>query len=787
MTHTSQPCHFRPWAIAAFAWLAVLAAFFAPVLFGGKVLAPLDILDHLMLPWSDGSGGFGVKNAYVYDAISQYIPYDWAVFQSIRDTGDIGWNPCEHGGYALLENTMLCPGDWRHHLYRFLDFWTAWDVGIILQFAIAGLGVLLMLRAENLPVWAALVAAISFAFYSQHVLWVYHRWVLGATCWLPWVVWAVRRAARKRRLVDLWSVVFIALAFRGGHLQTCLFTASLLGCLFVSDCRDAILRSRPSDVRRVFLAYGATAVIASALCLDVFVDTIPPWTQGCKRMPFWSFSATLRLLPTLVTAVFPTILGTPSTLDGFRALGSGLFDIKFAGAIPLLLALLALRRAGAPFPAKLLFVVGIVIPFTPLTTWVYSRFSVLFGLGCAWLAAWSLSRLETVVSRRTWRNVAMGSALVIGLWLIASVAVVCCLPHLRPMLHRFVAQSMSAGRELRLLWMYARSDSFLQSCLFWRGNHIVNWISLLAGTACLAALSGGESGSVQRKSILRMSVVVCVAVEMFLFFQSWIVFSPRPEGQDAPFETPDWMAEIRRLTEGRGFLHVEKGPFDSFQLNTPSAYGLRQAEGYETITPRHPAYPPEAKRPADATAWAEAGVSHWFSHDPEAPAPGPGWEPILRHGAFSLFENTAFDSLYHAHLADGRVVPLDNLASRPDERRFVLPPGTMSVTLSESYHPKWRAEIVKETNLSPVSVQLVPSKLRTLQVLLPTPSQEGDTLQLKFHPRRLWEMRSSDRVSTTRLKAASPAWGCGLPTASRKCVLPVTTIYAANHVSSELS
>lgn len=787
MTYASRPRHFHPWAIVAFAWLAVVALFFAPVLFGGKVLAPLDILDHLMLPWSDGSGGFGVKNAHVYDAISQYIPYDWAVFRSFRETGDIGWNPCEHGGYALLENTMLCPGDWRHHLYRFLDFWTAWDMGIVLQFAIAGLGVLLMLRAEGLPPWAALVAAISFAFYSQHVLWIYHRWVLGATCWLPWVIWAVRRAVRRGRVVDLWSVLFVALAFRGGHLQACLFTASLLGCLFVSDCRDALLRSSPLDVRRVFLTYFATTVITAVFSLNLFANTIPPWMAGCKRMPFRSFSATLRLLPTLATSMFPTLLGTSSTLDGFRTLGSDLFDIKFAGAIPLLLALFALRRSEAPFPAKLLFVVGIVIPFTPLTTWVYSRFSVLFGLGCAWLAAWSLPRLETVVSRRSWRNVAKGFAVVLGLWLVASVSVACCLPELDTMLHRFVEQSMSDGKTIRLPWMLARADSFLRSSLLWRGNHIVNWISLLAGTVCLSVLSGGKSGSVQRQLMLRLSVVVCVMVEMLLFFQSWVVFSPRPSGRDAPFETPDWMAEMRRLTEGKGFLHVEKGAFDSFQLNTPSAYGLRQAEGYETITPRHPAYPPEAKRPADATAWAEAGVSHWFSHDPEAPAPGPGWEPILRHGAFSLFENTSFDSLFHAHLADGRLVPLDNLASRSDERRFVLPSGTRSVTLSESYHPKWRAEIVNGTNLPPVSVQLIPSKLRTMQVLLPTPSQEGDTLRLKFHPRRLWGMRSSDHVSTTRLKAASPARGCGLPTASRKWVLPVPTISAANHFFSELS
>jgi len=67
------------WMFASAAWIVLLLVFFFPVVFQNCVLAPLDILDHLMRPWSDGSGGFGVHNAFVYDAISQYLPYDWNV------------------------------------------------------------------------------------------------------------------------------------------------------------------------------------------------------------------------------------------------------------------------------------------------------------------------------------------------------------------------------------------------------------------------------------------------------------------------------------------------------------------------------------------------------------------------------------------------------------------------------------------------------------------------------------------------------------------------------------
>lgn len=206
------------------------------------------------------------------------------------------------------------------------DFWTAWDLGIILQFAIAGFGVLLMLRDEGLPAWAALVGAVSFAFYSQHVLWIYHRWVLGASCWFPWIVWAIRRARRKNRLVDFWSVVFTTLAFRGGSLQSCLFVTLLVLCLFLAD----VWTIRKTDDRRSCLrlvaSYATLAVGSTLLVSDVLLDTIPPFLDGCRELSHRGILANLKALPFLASAVFPAAFGTPQTMDAGKVFGTGLFD-----------------------------------------------------------------------------------------------------------------------------------------------------------------------------------------------------------------------------------------------------------------------------------------------------------------------------------------------------------------------------------------------------------------------------------------------------------------------------
>ena len=175
------------WARVLTVWLLLVVLFFAPVLFSDKVLAPLDILDSLLKPWATAET-INVHNAFPYDAISQYIPYNWSVYQSLQQDGYTGWNPYSHNGTAILENTMLCPGDWHHQLYRFFSFWDAWNIGIVLQFFIAGLGMLLLLRHLGISPHFALLGIVGYGFFSQFITWYSHRRVLGAMCWAPWMV-----------------------------------------------------------------------------------------------------------------------------------------------------------------------------------------------------------------------------------------------------------------------------------------------------------------------------------------------------------------------------------------------------------------------------------------------------------------------------------------------------------------------------------------------------------------------------------------------------------------------
>ncbi len=690
-----------PWLLASLAWIALLLVFFLPAVFQGRVLAPLDILDHLMRPWSDGAGGFGVHNAFVYDAISQYLPYDWTVCQSLRQDGCIGWNPYVYGGYALLENTMLCPGDWHHQLYRLLGFWTAWDLGIILQFAIAGFGVLWMLRAEGFPAWDALVGVVSFAFYSQHVLWIYHRWVLGASCWFPWIVWAVRRARHRNRFVDFWSVAFVALAFRGGHLQACLFVATLVFCLFVAEWWPRPNRWKPAVLTRTALPYAILALLSSILILDVLLNTVPPYLEGCRELPRKSALKALLALPTLVTALFPTSLGTPQSMDGFKAFGCDLFDLKFAGAIPLILALFAVFQKRAPGLPRLLFVLGLSIPFTPLTHWFYSRSTVLFALGCAWLATWVAANLKEAVPDRVWRRLAWLGASLVALWLLASAALLALGPKIAPQLHRFVEKSLSADKASRHDWMLSRSDVFLNGLPIWNARNLVP--VLLVAMGLFAAWRLVRSARRRRWAAV---LVLCVFGELFVWSRTWITFSARPASSDSGLLYPerDWTHRLREEMADGGmlWLHGTRPDFDYLQINAQAGVGFASLQGYETVRPRSLSSP--ALSEYDPAEFSARGVSHVLVLPGAEPPPGlTNWTERIDSADLHVFRNPVFDSRWHAVLSDGAHVPLRDTDPSPHRHRFDLPAGTVSVSLSEPFHSAWR-------DIPPDGVSATPSR-----------------------------------------------------------------------------
>jgi hypothetical protein len=712
----------KPYALAAGLWLAMVLLFFWPVIFQAKVIAPLDILDSLLRPWATAEK-IQVHNAFTYDAISQYLPYDWSVYQSLRQDGYIGWNPYTHSGTSIVENTMLCPGDWHHHLYRFLPFWTAWNTGIILQFALAGLGMLLLLRDQKIPAPYALIGVVAFGLYSQFVLWINHRWVLGAMCWAPWILWALFRARKSGRIIHLPSIAFIALAFRGGHLQACIFVVLLVAFVALADWWTSKKRWSLAQIGKILLPYAVVGILGTIFALDVVVETVPTLLHGKREMPSRSWLQALTALPTLATSFFPQVMGTPQGLDLMKIFKSDLFSIKFMGSLTLLTASLGLFRRQAPLAAKVLFLCGLLLPFTPADQWLYSRFTVVFALGGAWLAAWYLHTASTEASSKVWRRAAILFTLIVGFWLLGSTWVTLKQLWVEEKLHAMVVAKLPPGKASRIDWMLLRSDVFLKESLVWAPRNLAMFSLIGIGLfACSRIHQYSQSAS--RFAVL---VALCTFGEILLFSSTWISFSDKPK-DDVLYAEPTWATRLKNEVKDGTILCLDRSDFDYMQLNTPSTYGIRFAEGYETITPRR--IDPASDGKHDPARCAASGISHLLVSPEKDPGSVEGWEKAVDSKEFVLYRNPVFQGICIAETIGGNTLPLAAELKTANTREILLPANIKALTLTESFNPGWKYSIdglawhpVRETALHGIRIDLEN----------PTRA-ESTRLHLQYHP-----------------------------------------------------
>lgn len=114
------------------------------------------------------------------------------------------------------------PGGLASLVIWFSSFLDGMGCGNLAAVFIAGLGMIILLKSRGIPIPYVLLGAVSFSFYSQFIMWIYDRW-LGGIIWAPLIVWSLLEGRRKNKWVHLPSILFIALGFRGGHLQACLF------------------------------------------------------------------------------------------------------------------------------------------------------------------------------------------------------------------------------------------------------------------------------------------------------------------------------------------------------------------------------------------------------------------------------------------------------------------------------------------------------------------------------------------------------------------------------------
>lgn len=703
------------WYTLVIIWFSCVLLFFSPAVFQNKAIAPIDCIENFLLPFANGPVE-EVYNHYGSDAVSQYLPYRWAMKNSFEQDGYIGWNPYTHNGSAIPENSMLSPGDFSHYLYSFLSFYDAWNWSIILHFFIAGCGMLLLLRYFKVPMWGALLAAISFSFYAQFITCIYFRW-MGSMIWAPFLVWALIKY--KQYTVNVPAIVFMALAWRTGNLQACLFVfvlVALVWCAEVTSKIDGKYNFKESA--RLTLSYFITGVVGALLALDVFVETLPRM-EGCKSVSLsWGFNN----VASYITAIFPTCLGTPHTIDMANAFGLGFGDVKFGGSLVFILSLIACFNKRAPRVAKFIFIISMLLVCTPLNTYLYSRSTVIMALGMAWLAAWQLYDFTQHSFNSTyWKRIAYCVSVVLVGWLIASIVITCFKGQITDILTNVMTAKISGGQLGREGWYLIRFERWFSQIVIWDWRNLSLSACLLLGIFFCYRIKPGN-----KNKPWIVGVVVLTFTELLLFSQIWLTYSNRPTGQDL-YQCPAWMPELKSHVKN-GSLAVHQPIRDKRFLCTNhfSSFGVRLADGYETIQPQY--IKPHKRLAYDTKEYAAAGISHIISQTTWKQQHIPNWRLVMSEKDFNLYANPDYKGRYLINDS----TPITENWRTYNRIHLTIPPNTENLTVLESYHEGWKAYANNQELL------ITPTERGGMLISVPSSAQACDLL-LEFRmPYRTW-------------------------------------------------
>jgi hypothetical protein len=709
------------------------AGMFLPWVVAGKVLAPLDIVEQMYLPWRCTQTQPDVSNHYVSDAVTQYLPYRAIVARSFEQDGYLGWNPCVLGGMAQSSNTMALSYDWATQLHRFFGLWTAWHLGLIGRFLIAGLGMTVFLRSRGCKEPVALALGIAYMMNTEFVSWIYHQWALASFCWMPWVLWALYGAREKSTRYLALAAAFLGLALMGATLQHAAFVFIALGCLWIGwmidgpsetcggnsgfSCAEA-WRSRLMDSMLVVTAGLLAAGLVSFMLEPTIAGYFENLRAGHKREVIgyaFGWSQPLRMALAWPLTLYPFVLGSVQTLDLTKAFIPSGVTYAFFGTVPMLLAIIGFFSKRVPMAVKLLIIAGLVIPLTPLVGVLYQRVSLLWILGGCWAAGiWlSAAREESVrkVAGWCWRVLAA----VLVLWTFASIALV------------FFRAPLES-------WLLARAQTAAASSQFamfpeWVEMRVVNLIDYLSvwnpwQLTALAGLALSLWGMMRRgtESLWPGTALAAgVALQLSVFWWQWTTWSVERDVYTQPELVRILQAEVGatgRLAQGGG------GPGEMpFPPNTLVPAGVAITGGYDSIHP-------DGMRSPTGKSWDFPGVTHFLgSFDEEQPA---GWQEVWSDGRWVLLRKPT-PTAGMVTLESGLPVPLrpaDFKRGSMNTMEAVVPAGTAKLELFSNWHRGWKWRDDLEGRWSDTSA----GPIKGVQVVFDRPTEETKAVYLQFDP-----------------------------------------------------
>ncbi len=225
------------------------------------------------------------------------------------------WNPMYHAGQPLAANPayeLFYPPQW---LVLLPSYPFAFQLHILVHFAIAAIGMYLLLRELEVRAPAAILGAVTFAFGAPYLTLLARLPFLFAMTWVPWVLLFTHRAVVRQRVRDIaLGALFFGMQALLGEPVTVMQTVAL--AIAYGVLRAPAPRWKAAARIAVILAWGFLIALVQLLpAADHARDSV-------RREGFpWIYAANWSTPPLrLVELGYPQIFRALAAEDGSQSI-----------------------------------------------------------------------------------------------------------------------------------------------------------------------------------------------------------------------------------------------------------------------------------------------------------------------------------------------------------------------------------------------------------------------------------------------------------------------------------